>query len=207
MKRNIIISLLMAGIVLFFTFGCEKSTKVNNPDADNPEGNNQTPTGQEESKSTLNITLAATSTLKSMDSINAVNLEIQQISFHTSGDTASGDTTAGWYDLETIPGIYNLMDFVIDDTLVAFDSLVEPQTISQIRLILGDSNTVMVDSVLYDLFTPSAQNSGIKIQVHTQMVPDSTYVIMLDFDPEQSVKQLGNGKYKLQPVIQAIVNP
>jgi hypothetical protein len=90
---------------------------------------------------------------------------------------------------------------------VAFDSLVATQTISQIRILLGDSNTVMIDSVEYPLMTPSAQTSGLKVQVHTQMEPDSTYVIMLDFDPEQSVKELGNGKYKLHPVIRTVINP
>jgi hypothetical protein len=99
------------------------------------------------------------------------------------------------------------MDYVEDDTLIAFDSLVSAQMISQVRLILGDSNTVMVDSILYDLSTPSGQTSGIKLQVHTELLPDSTYVIMLDFDPEESVKQTGNGQYKLKPVIRTIVNP
>jgi hypothetical protein len=126
------------------------------------------------------------------------------MSYHTSGDSTM---TSGWTDLYTNPGIYNLMDYVEEDTLIAFDSLLAVQTISQIRIVLGDSNTVMIDSVLYDLKTPSAQNSGLKIQVHTQLIPDSTYVIMLDFDPEKSIKQTGNGKFILKPVINATVNP
>ena len=197
----------MAGIIILFAFGCEKSQTTDNSIDDPLKGTNPAPTIQQNTAN-LNITLAADYSLKTT-SYDQVNLDIQQISFHTSGDTISGDTTvlAGWFDLETVPGIYNLMDYVSTDTLVAFDSLVNAQMISQIRLLLGDSNTVMVDSVLHNLITPSAQTSGIKVQVHTLMVPDSTYVIMLDFDPEASVMQVGNGNYKLQPVIQAIVNP
>jgi hypothetical protein len=198
MKPKKMIWLLITALVLTFSTACQKDrteTIIKDPDNNQPI---------EEAYSNLKIHLAANYSLKSSDSIQAVNIDLQQIRYHTSTDTA---TSGGWVDLETVPGIYNLMDFVEDDTLVAFDTLLATQTISQLRLFLGDSNTVMIDSMLYDLFTPSAQSSGLKVQVHTQMVPDSTYVIMLDFDPEQSVKQTGNGKYILKPVIRTIINP
>lgn len=189
MKRINIIMLI--GALLVTIIACEKEDEsdVVIP----PEGD-----------ASLNITIAATYNLKSMAAYDAVNVDIQQISFHTSGDTS---TAAGWYDLETNAGIYNLMNYVADDTLVAFDSLVSPQTISQIRLLLGENNTVVEDGETYDLETPSGQTSGLKIQVHLQLLPDNTYVIMLDFDPEESVHTTGNNKYKLTPVIRAIVNP
>lgn len=191
---------LLLAIVLLLAFACKKD---NEETIILPDDNNDP--GTVENNVKLGITLAASYQMKSFNTnYNAVNIDIQQISFHTSDDTT---VAAGWYDLETLPGIYNLMDFVSNDTLVAFDSLLTAQTISQIRILLGDSNTVMIDSVEYELITPSAQTSGLKVQVHTPMVPDSTYVIMLDFDPEQSVKQLGNNKYKLQPVIRTVVNP
>ena len=195
MKRNTIKSLLLLSLSILIINGCEKDF-YETPDNNNPV--------YPQGKSVLDVHLAAQYSFKSSDSIQAVNLEIQQMSYHTSGDST---VNSGWIDLVTNPGIYNLMDYVEDDTIIAFDSLLAVQTISQLRIILGDSNTVMVDSVLYDLFTPSAQSSGLKVQVHTQMIPDSSYVIMLDFDPEQSIKQSGNGKYKLKPVIRTIVNP
>jgi hypothetical protein len=184
----------LACLMLVF-FSCNK-------DGDN-ENSNEAPAVPAQ-KASLDITLAASYNSRDIASYNQVNIDIQQVSYHTSGDSTVG---SGWFDLETTPGIYNLMDYVEDDTLIAFDSLVSAQMISQVRLILGDSNTVMVDSILYDLSTPSGQTSGIKLQVHTELLPDSTYVIMLDFDPEESVKQTGNGQYKLKPVIRTIVNP
>jgi hypothetical protein len=196
---KLIFNVLLAAAMLLLSYACQKDDDAAKND---PNNNGSTPV--EEGFAKLGISLTASSHLKSTSTYNAVNVDIQQISFHTSDDTT---VAAGWYDLETIPGIYNLMDFVTDDTLVAFDSLVATQTISQIRILLGDSNTVMIDSVEYPLMTPSAQTSGLKVQVHTQMEPDSTYVIMLDFDPEQSVKELGNGKYKLHPVIRTVINP
>ena len=201
MKLQLLPFLLLLSLILIISGSCKKEEQ-SDINKNSPGGEGIYPV--EEGKSKLHINLAANYSLKALATYNAVNINIQQISYHTSGDsTVSG----GWIDLETIPGIYNLMDFAEADTLIAFDSLVASQTISQVRMILGDSNTVMVDSVLYDLATPSAQSSGLKVQVHTQMIPDSSYVIMLDFDPAQSIKQTGNGKYKLKPVINAVVNP
>lgn len=171
---------------------------------DDEKKNSNQPPGVPAQKASLDLTLSATYNSRGIATFNQVNIDIQQVSFHTSGDST---VSSGWYDLETTPGIYNLMDYVAEDTLIAFDSLVSAQMISQVRLILGDSNTVMIDSVLYDLKTPSGQTSGIKLQVHTEILPDSAYVIMLDFDPEESVKQTGNGQFKLRPVIRTIVNP
>jgi len=194
MKKILSISLILS-LMLIVIASCNKDDDESNP--------NQPPPVSTE-KASLDVSLAASYSSKAVSSYDQVNIDIQQISFHTSGDSS---VSSGWYDLETNPGIYNLLDYVVDDTLLAFDSLVSAQTISQIRLLLGDDNTVMVDSVLYDLSTPSGQTSGLKVQVHTELLPDSAYVIMLDFDPEESVKQTGNDKYKLSPVIRTVVNP
>jgi hypothetical protein len=152
----------------------------------------------------FNVKLSGSYQAKAVTSYDAINVDIEQISIHISTDT---NATSGWFDLETIPGVYNLLDYIASDTLIAFDSLLVVQKVSQIRLILGANNTVVEDGVTYDLDTPSGQTSGIKIQVHADLLPDSAYVVMLDFDPEKSVKKTGNGKYKLSPVINAVVNP
>jgi hypothetical protein len=190
-KKNFAIILIGASLLMLITTACKK---------DNEENTTPPPTGTAD----FNVKLSASYQAKATTTYNAINVDIQQISIHISTDT---NATSGWFDLETIPGIYNLLDYISSDTLIAFDSLLVVQKVSQIRLILGDNNTVMEDSVTYDLDTPSGQTSGIKIQVHADLLPDSTYVVMLDFDPEKSVKKTGNGKYMLTPVINAVVNP
>lgn len=101
-------------------------------------------------------------------------------------------------------GIYNLLSLSNGvDTLIATGDL-EPGTISQIRLILGSNNTVTVDGVVYPLSTPSAEQSGLKLQVHHTFEPDISYSILLDFDASQSIVMTGNGVYKLKPVIRTI---
>ena len=101
-------------------------------------------------------------------------------------------------------GIYNLLDFTNGmDTLIASGN-VDAGTISQIRLILGTENSVMVDGVVYHLSTPSADQSGLKLQIHQTFVAGVSYNILLDFDASQSIVLTGNGEYKLKPVIRTI---
>jgi hypothetical protein len=135
---------------------------------------------------------------------NAVNNNIRQISYHISGNPAE---ITGWYDLETNPGIYNLINLITNDTQVVFDNIAATRAVSQIRILLGDSNTVLVDSVDYSLLSPTAPSSGLKLPTHTLTALDSANVIVLDLGLEQSVNHLGNGEFRLDPVIRAFINP
>ncbi|HYV95083.1 MAG TPA: DUF4382 domain-containing protein [Chitinophagales bacterium] len=101
-------------------------------------------------------------------------------------------------------GIYNLLDFANGvDTLIATGNL-NAGTISQIRLILGENNSVVVDNLTYPLSTPSAPESGLKLQVHDEFVAGIAYAILLDFDANESIVQQGNGSYQLKPVIRVV---
>ena len=152
---------------------------------------------------TANFNISLKSTSSSRSNYESINIDIQSASIHTSTDL---EETSGWFDLETNTGIYDLLDYEAgNDTLIAFDPVLEVQTVSQIRLILGDNNTIVIDGETYDLDTPSAQTSGIKIQVHAQLQPNLSYKVVLNFDAEKSIIETGNDKYKLTPVIDATV--
>ena len=56
----------------------------------------------------------------------------------------------------------------------------------------------------YPLETPSGQQSGLKLQVHEDLVAGITYVFKLDFDAAKSVLHNGADKYILKPVIRVI---
>jgi hypothetical protein len=101
-------------------------------------------------------------------------------------------------------GIYNLSHFTNGlDTLIASGAL-DAGTISQIRLILGDNNSVVVNNVVYHLSTPSAEQSGLKLQIHQTFEAGVSYTILLDFDANQSIVERGNGDYQLKPVLRTI---
>lgn len=115
--------------------------------------------------------------------------------------TGSGGQTV---TLNANKGIYNLLDLTNGlNTLIATDTLETP-TVEQIRLILGTNNTVVLDGVSYPLSTPSADQSGLKLQVHQTLEQGILYTILLDFDANKSIVNLGNGSYKLKPVIRTI---
>jgi hypothetical protein len=101
-------------------------------------------------------------------------------------------------------GIYNLLNFTNGlDTLIASGNLTDAN-VKQIRLILGSNNSVVIDSVSYPLSTPSAEQSGLKLQVHQTLVAGVTYNVLLDFDANKSIVSKGNGSYSLKPVIRTI---
>lgn len=106
--------------------------------------------------------------------------------------------------LDTNEDIYNLLDLTNGvNTLIATGDM-EPGTISQIRLILGPNNSIVVDGVSHPLSTPSAEQSGLKLQVHQTFEPGVAYAILLDFDASKSIVEKGNGEYQLKPVIKTI---
>jgi len=104
-------------------------------------------------------------------------------------------------ELETNQGIYNILDFVNGKDTVLVEDEIPSGYISQIRLILGENNTVMDDSILHDMKTPSAQQSGLKLNVHEEFLPGESYSYVIDFEANRSVIKKGNGTYSLKPVI------
>lgn len=67
------------------------------------------------------------------------------------------------------PGIYNLQEFTNGNTLLLIgDTNIAPGTMTELRLILGINNTVVMDGISYELTTPSGQTSGYKIKMGTQ---------------------------------------
>ena len=132
-------------------------------------------------------------------SYDAVLIDVQQVEVHVETTDSS---TNGWHTMTNVqPGIYDLLDFQNGlDTLIASGD-VPSGKISQIRLILGAQNSVVVDGVSEDLKTPSAQQSGLKLQVHQTLEPGLVYEFWIDFDASRSIVEQGNGGYLLKPVI------
>jgi hypothetical protein len=125
-----------------------------------------------------------------------VNIHIVQVKVRTQSN--------GWTDLITNEGIYNLLDFSNGlDTSVAI-GLVPSDDVTEVRFVLGDSNSVVVDNVKHDLEVPSGQSSGLKLKVAHQLYPNVPYSLLVDIDVAKSIVLTGNGKYILKPVLRAI---
>lgn len=129
-----------------------------------------------------------------------VNIDIQAVEMHTDG----GDQDAGWKSLEIIPGIYDIRKLTNGlDTLLGSIELPAGR-ISQIRLVLGSNNSIKIDNETIALATPSAQQSGLKLNVQKELKEGITYRFLLDFDAARSIIHKGNDTYSLKPVIRVI---
>jgi len=130
----------------------------------------------------------------------AVNIDLQGVEIHAN----ETNNESGWQSLVVTPKVYNLLELTNGNETFLGGLDLPGGRISQIRLKLGENNTLKVDDVEYPLTTPSAQQSGLKLQVHTILAEGITYKMVLDFDAAKSVVQTGNNKYLLKPVIRAI---
>ena len=131
----------------------------------------------------------------------AVNVDIRSVEVHYADNEAGGEN--GWTSLYTKAGIYNLLELQDSLSVVIADRSALPVGhITQLRLILGNNNTVEIDSVdVYPLQTPSAQQSGLKIKLNAEIKAAGKTEILLDFDAGESIITKGNGEYSLKPVI------
>lgn len=135
----------------------------------------------------------------SLKGYQALYVDVQGIEYSV------GDSQ--WVTLSITPAIVNLMDFTNGkDTLLANVELEAGQVVSQVRLLLGDNNTlILADGSEVDIKVPSGQSSGLKFNIHSEATLNSGYKVVLDFDAERSVVVKGNGQYSLKPVIRGYI--
>jgi len=130
---------------------------------------------------------------------DAVYIDVQKVEVNVSSDSG---TSSGWQTIPLLrPGIYNLLNFRngIDTVLAAAD--LPAGKLSQMRLILGDNNSVVINGQSFSLKTPSAQQSGLKFNIHTTLTGGIVYRLWIDFDAGRSIVSTGNGDHLLKPVI------
>ncbi len=123
-----------------------------------------------------------------------VNVHIKEVRVKFANDTT--ETT-----LNTKEAIYNLLDYQDGkDTVIAQGNLSATNTVRELRVILGDSNTLKINNEVYHLNIPVSLRSGTKIIIDKKL-NKSIESVVLDFDAGLSVVELGKGNYQLNPVI------
>jgi len=123
-----------------------------------------------------------------------VNIDIQKVRINYDDDST------GWVDLQTTAGVYDLLTLQNGvDTLIA-QGTVPSGKVKEVRFVLGDNNTIVVDGTSYPLTIPSGSTSGLKIKVDKNLTAANIDSLLLDFDAGMSVKN-ESGSYKLRPVI------
>lgn len=132
-----------------------------------------------------------------------VNVNIVDVQYNNSEDEE------GWKSFESFEGeqIVDLTELTGGVNLVLSDEIIPAGTLKQIRLILGNGNTIVVEgddelpSLPLPLETPSAQQSGLKLNLDVELEAGFSYTFVLDWDVQKSIVKTGSDKYILKPVI------
>lgn len=131
----------------------------------------------------------------------AVYVDVEDVMIKS--DASTGDE--GWVSLDGVEaGRYDLLSLTGGVTQLLATAEVEPGMLGQIRLVLGSDNTIVLNGTTEEipLSTPSAQQSGLKLQVNQELEAGKDYEFLLDFDVDQSIVSAGNsGGFTLKPVI------
>lgn len=139
---------------------------------------------------------------------SAVYVEVEDVMINTS---AEGSEEESWESLgEVNHGPHDLLQLTGGITEILVDTEIPSGYLNQIRLVLGDNNYVVVEDGEggFDemvLKTPSGQESGLKLQVNQELLPNAAYTFILDFDVDQSIVDTSEGNFNLKPVIRVSV--
>lgn len=129
-----------------------------------------------------------------------VNVNIVDIQYNNS------DSEAGWVSFgtpEDYPMNVDLTTLIAGNSFLLADQVIPSGMLKQIRLVLGDGNTLKVEGqeTMMPLNTPSAMQSGLKLNMNTTLEGGFSYIFILDWDVQKSVVKTGSGMYNLKPVI------
>ncbi len=124
---------------------------------------------------------------------DSVNIHIRRMEVNVFRDTTA------WIPINTKDTIVNLLDLQNGVTMLVAQGVIPQGVLKEVRFILGDGNTVVVNGVSYPMQTPSAEASGLKIKIDKKL-NEVFNAFILDFDASQSIIE-ENGTYRLDPVI------
>ena len=133
---------------------------------------------------------------------DAVYIDLKDVQINVTGDDDKG-----WQSLPGVhAGIYNLLDLVNDKDTLLVNADIPSGKLHQIRLVLGTNNSIVANGITIPLETPSAQQSGLKLNVQQNVTGGILYTMLLDFDAAKSVVNTGSSKFILKPVIRTVLN-
>lgn len=142
---------------------------------------------------------------------DSVNVTINKVRVNKEEDAETDSTESddeaeenGWVTIMDQQMKINLLELTNGNQIMLGSEELEAGTYSQIRFILGDQNTVTVNGQTHPLQTPSAQQSGLKLNVDAEVEDGATYSLLIDFDVARSIVEKGNGGYLLKPVLRAV---
>ncbi|WP_298933893.1 DUF4382 domain-containing protein [uncultured Ramlibacter sp.] len=143
---------------------------------------------------------------------DSIFVTVEKVRVHQSPN--AGDAESGWSDLTLSPPRRMDLLSLTNGVLEELGSMpLAAGHYSQVRLVLAENSSTaafanaaqVTGGALVDLKTPSAQQSGLKLQAHFNIASGQLADMVLDFDACKSVVKAGNsGQYILKPVVTVV---
>ncbi len=127
----------------------------------------------------------------------SVKLDIKKV------EVKNTTTNSGWVTLSDNPTTVNLLDLTNGNAKVIASSKIASGNYTQLRLILGTDNQVEVNGTMTNLKLSSDAQSGVVVNINTQIDAQNNATILLDFDAARSIESDLSGSFTLNPVITA----
>jgi hypothetical protein len=123
-----------------------------------------------------------------------IYLNVEQVAVH--------QVDSGWIVLAEPDSTFDFLELTNGTTAVLVDTSLPLGSYTQLRLVVSDSNEVVVDGETYPLTVPSGSESGVKINLNFEVVADELFEVYVDFDAAKAVNW-NPQKYILHPVFKA----
>ena len=134
---------------------------------------------------------------------DAVYIDVIEVKVHRSSDADEDD--GEWITINDQPLRIDLLNLTNGRVDVLGETELEAGTYRQLRLILGDNNEIVIDGESRPLTTPSAQQSGVKLNLDVTIEGGEIFNLLLDFDASRSIVQAGaSGMFLLKPVLRTV---
>lgn len=138
---------------------------------------------------------------------DSVVVAIREVRAVPAGETGETDGQVPLVAAFDPPLVVDIMELSYEQLLLG-QATVPAGGYDQVRLVLAPNVngqdpvnyvTLAGDDTLHPLVTPSATQSGLKINGPFMVAGETTSTVVLDFDPGRAIVQQGNGRYLLKP--------
>ncbi len=120
----------------------------------------------------------------------------------TITDVRVHNTGSGWLTIVEPDTTFDFLELVNGVTAVLADVELPVGKYTQLRLVVADTNEIVIDGVSYPLIVPSGTETGVKLNLGFTLEPDQLVEIYVDFDASKSITW-NPDRYLLRPSFRA----
>lgn len=101
-----------------------------------------------------------------------------------------------WLSLNAKGGVYNLLDLTGGvEALLVEDLKIPAGMIYELKLVLGENNSIVTNGKALPLFTPFSHQKGLEMRIDQNLKNNMSYTFLIDFDVEQSILKTSTPDY------------